>query len=216
MCAQTRGLLHSQGLDGLQLGFRLCAKLLHSFPDIFPAKPKQRENALTWLTDNIQNRLDAAEDSQNLGEVNKQLEAFIEAVQERMNPGVNPLHKLASGVREQLERLGQTGGGDSEGSKTDRHETVAGPDSSEEASYRATPGATAGAIANRAQAFQQLEKVAQFLEKTEPHSPVHMLLRKAVAWGRLSMQEVLAELLAEQNSAREHVWEMLGVKEEDK
>ncbi len=208
---------NTQGLEGLQLGFSLCVKLLQNFPDLFPVKPKQRENAINWLTDNIQSRLDDAADIENLLQVQTELDALVEVVQQRLSPEVNPLNKLVKRIRERVEQTGAIDGGEEgEGRKTGRQEAVVGPKT--ETAVTSAPASRSvpvGAIADRTQAFKQLEKIAVFLEKTEPHSPVHMLLRKAVAWGGLSMQEVLAELLADQNSAREHVWEMLGLKEED-
>jgi type VI secretion system protein ImpA len=52
-----------------------------------------------------------------------------------------------------------------------------------------------GPIRSRAQAYQMLEQAAEYLMKTEPHSPTPYLVRRAVAWGGMSLGEVLQQLL---------------------
>ena len=43
------------------------------------------------------------------------------------------------------------------------------------------------AILSRAEAFQRLNEAADYLLRTEPHSPVPYLVRRAVTWGNLSL-----------------------------
>jgi type VI secretion system protein ImpA len=47
----------------------------------------------------------------------------------------------------------------------------------------------------RETAFKSIEAIAQFFEKTEPHSPVHCALRQVVRWGRMPLHSLLAELI---------------------
>jgi type VI secretion system protein ImpA len=49
----------------------------------------------------------------------------------------------------------------------------------------------------RESAFQTIERVAQFFERTEPHSPVYFALRQVVRWGRMPFPDLLAELIAD-------------------
>ena len=61
-----------------------------------------------------------------------------------------------------------------------------------------TPGAGNGVRqgpSNRAQAYDMIRMAADYLSRTEPHSPVPYLLRRALRWGSLSLQELLPELL---------------------
>ncbi|MEZ6136667.1 MAG: type VI secretion system protein TssA [Pirellulaceae bacterium] len=51
----------------------------------------------------------------------------------------------------------------------------------------------------REQAFQAIEKIAQFFERTEPHTPVYFALRQAVRWGRMPLPDLLAELIDDHN-----------------
>jgi type VI secretion system protein ImpA len=51
------------------------------------------------------------------------------------------------------------------------------------------------AIRTRAEAFQRLAEVAEYLERTEPHSPVPRLVRRAIAWGGMNLADLLADLV---------------------
>lgn len=65
-------------------------------------------------------------------------------------------------------------------------------------------------IKSREEAFVLLEAVAGYLMRTEPHSPVPYLVRRAVAWGDMSFAELLAQFIS--NPAElEHMYNFLGV-----
>lgn len=68
----------------------------------------------------------------------------------------------------------------------------------------------------RDSAFQTIERVAQFFEKTEPHSPVHYALRQVVRWGKMPLPDLLAELV-EDGSVMEALRKRVGfpVKQEE-
>ena len=67
------------------------------------------------------------------------------------------------------------------------------------------------AVTSRAQAYQQLGAAADYLMRTEPHSPVPYLVRRAVSWGNLSLAELLEELLAK-NADLPTLYTLLGIK----
>jgi type VI secretion system protein ImpA len=50
----------------------------------------------------------------------------------------------------------------------------------------------------REQAYMALESIADFLHKTEPHSPTPYLIRRAVNWGRMPLPELMAEVIREE------------------
>ena len=58
----------------------------------------------------------------------------------------------------------------------------------------------AAQISNREDAFKQLLKVADFFRKTEPHSPISYTLDDLVRRGRLSLPELLAELIRDEST----------------
>jgi type VI secretion system protein ImpA len=53
-------------------------------------------------------------------------------------------------------------------------------------------------VRTRAEAYEALEKLADFLEKTEPHSPTPYLIRRAVNWGRLPLPKLMEEIMREE------------------
>jgi type VI secretion system protein ImpA len=69
----------------------------------------------------------------------------------------------------------------------------------------------AGAIANREEALRQLERIAEFFRKTEPHSPLAYTLTDAARRGRLSLPELLAEVLTDE-TARTAMLTALGIR----
>jgi len=50
-------------------------------------------------------------------------------------------------------------------------------------------------IRTRAEAYRRLAEAADFLARTEPHSPVPFLVRRAIGWGGLSLEQLLPELV---------------------
>lgn len=99
------------------------------------------------------------------------------------------------------------------------------PEAAAEGEAAAAPGAGNGAgapaaggaaqvsaqIASREDAFRQLTKVAEFFRKTEPHSPISYTLDDAVRRGKLSLPELLAELIRDQ-ATREDFLARAGIR----
>lgn len=69
----------------------------------------------------------------------------------------------------------------------------------------------ADTISSRAEAYRRLNQAADFLLRTEPHSPVPYLVQRAVSWGNLSLAELLQELL-QKNADLPTVYALLGIK----
>jgi type VI secretion system protein ImpA len=73
-------------------------------------------------------------------------------------------------------------------------------------------GPVSGTISSRSEAFCRLAEAADFLLRTEPHSPVPYLVRRAVSWGGLSLAELLQELL-QKNADLPTLYTLLGIKQ---
>lgn len=71
--------------------------------------------------------------------------------------------------------------------------------------------ARTGAIASRSEAYLRLSEAADYLMRTEPHSPVPYLVRRAVSWGNMSLSELLQELL-QKNADLPTIYALLGIK----
>jgi type VI secretion system protein ImpA len=64
-------------------------------------------------------------------------------------------------------------------------------------------GVAASRVQTREEAFRALLQVSDYFRRTEPHSPVSYALEQAVRWGRMTLPELLAELIEDQGSRRE-------------
>lgn len=70
-------------------------------------------------------------------------------------------------------------------------------------------------IRSRAEAYRRLSEAADYLLRTEPHSPAPYLVRRAIAWGGMSLVELLAELMGGNNDLKT-VYHLLGIRESQK
>lgn len=73
------------------------------------------------------------------------------------------------------------------------------------------PGGPRGPLASREDAFRQLESVAEFFRRTEPHSPLSYSLEQAIRWGRMSLPDLLAEVVPDE-AARYMMFRLTGIK----
>lgn len=62
----------------------------------------------------------------------------------------------------------------------------------------------------RDEAYRQLLIIADYLARTEPHSPVPYLIRRGVEWGNKPLRDLLGELINSDAEAR-RLWTLLGV-----
>lgn len=63
---------------------------------------------------------------------------------------------------------------------------------------------------SREEAYRQLQLIADYLAKTEPHSPVPYLIYRSVEWGNKPLRDLLAELISSDAEARK-LWTLMGV-----
>lgn len=76
-------------------------------------------------------------------------------------------------------------------------------------------GGGGGALRDRAAALRQLAAVAEFFQKTEPHSPISYLVQRAAKWGEMPLDEWLQEVIKNPGVLGE-VRETLGIKTDNK
>ncbi|HMB08198.1 MAG TPA: hypothetical protein VKP69_31265, partial [Isosphaeraceae bacterium] len=75
----------------------------------------------------------------------------------------------------------------------------------------AAPGVPVDVIQNREDAFRALLKVADYFRHAEPHSIVSYALEQVVHWGRLSLPELLTELIPDE-APRKNIFKQVGIK----
>jgi|HubBroStandDraft_1064217.scaffolds.fasta_scaffold03289_4 type VI secretion system protein ImpA len=71
------------------------------------------------------------------------------------------------------------------------------------------PAGSEGAIRSREDAYRRLGEVAEYLFRTEPHSPTPYLVQRAVTWGRMPLHELLPELARRGDLTQ--LFELLGL-----
>lgn len=71
--------------------------------------------------------------------------------------------------------------------------------------------ASDGPIRTRAEAYQMLTEAADFLARTEPHSPTPYLVRRAIAWGAMSLEQLLPELVTNRSDLSE-IYRLLNLR----
>lgn len=88
---------------------------------------------------------------------------------------------------------------------------VSGPSSARiEPTFGAATELADGPIRSREQGIRQLQEIASFFRRTEPHSPVAYLAEKAAKWGSMPLHEWLRTVVKD-DSALLRMEELLGV-----
>ena len=59
-------------------------------------------------------------------------------------------------------------------------------------------GSATGAIQNRRDALKRLADVADFFQKTEPHSPISYIVQRAVKWGNMPLESWLQDVIKDE------------------
>ena len=88
-------------------------------------------------------------------------------------------------------------------------------DESEEAAADSDADGTQPAVGKRGiqtreDAFKTLMDVAHFFKKAEPHSPVPYALEQVVRWGKMSLPDLLTELIRD-SSSRDDMFRQVGI-----
>lgn len=132
-------------------------------------------------------------------------------------PSIRALRDLLDRIGDILERaIGERGL-----NAPDQPEPDASPEPAEETQYMTdteTPAAAAvasGPITSRAEAYARLTDVAEYLMRTEPHSPVPYLIRRAVLWGNMSFADLMAQLMKDGGDIN-RAFSLLGLDQMDK
>ena len=60
-----------------------------------------------------------------------------------------------------------------------------------------------GPIRSRAEAYRRLSEAADYLLRTEPHSPTPYLVKRAVEWGSMSLPELLQQIVRNEGEMNE-------------
>lgn len=158
-----------------------------------------------------------------LRELRDALEGLCRALDEKLGEPYGLLRQLRSVTQEIAVLVDQISGASApsqshedpgaQDEHTDSHAAAADGelDHADSAAEVGGRGRGAGPIRSRADAYQRLTEAADFLMRTEPHSPAPYLVKRAVAWGNLTLVELLAEIVASQQDLAS-IYTLLGVR----
>ncbi len=145
------------------------------------------------------------------------LDAFLTGAVGRDAPSIRSLRDLLGRVESILDRaIGERGI-----DEQDQPEPEDQPEQGEETEAmtdtetQAGKTAASGPITSRADAYARLTEVADYLMRTEPHSPVPYLIRRAVMWGNMSFADVMAQLMKDGGDIN-RAFSLLGLDQMDK
>jgi len=128
----------------------------------------------------------------------KDLEAVIEAKFERNQmPGLTGLKKTLESVHGQAKKI-------LEAKRIEEPDEVVADEEGtvevgEDGVAVAKAGGVAGAIQSRRDALKRLGDIADFFQKTEPHSPVSYLVQRAVKWGNMPLENWLQDVIKDES-----------------
>jgi len=205
-------LFETHGDVGLQAGIEQMNQLMQTFwEELFPKRLRARSAAIQWMNERLPGPILAqpapsAGDLDLLRDCKQGLDELKTLVWDKLAdepPALGDLQRAVAGRLAPLERP-------DDDAVADAAEGGQGPASAPAAS------GPVGRIASRAQAFQRLQEVVDYLQATEPQSPVAYLIQRAINWRDQTLNDVLAELLQRRNSdALDSIRETLGIPEQN-
>ena len=146
------------------------------------------------------------QDARRLFLVSDQLDTLLDLKLRRDAPGLSPIKTLAGSVSALLSNLLEQRGPAPDGAPFPDAKLTDGKHKPGRNGDDAKPffnGLGFSNIRSRAQAYQVLSEAADFLVRTEPHSPVPYLVRRAISWGAMSLETLMTDLIRNSNDLSE-------------
>ena len=141
----------------------------------------------------------------------QQLEQTLSAAFGDAVPSLRKVRALLDRLAELIGRLGGMPSADAE-SEAEAEDTNPVPAAGQQAAGAAGVGGASGAL-TRESALRELDRIAEFFRRTEPHSPLAYTLEEAVRRGNMSLSELLAEVLPDL-TVRNDMLRRLGMRED--
>lgn len=182
------------------------ARNAHLSLDIFEAAAK--DTAKSYFAEGLRH----AERARN---AIKAVQALLDVRMGELSPAFGPTFDVLEDLSHFLQRqAGPTGNRTQEPSDGQVPGSVGQPASFNAGRIEPTFGdaieIAVGPIGSRDQAIRQLQEIASFFRRTEPHSPVAYLAEKAAKWGTMPLHEWLRTVVKD-DSALLRMEELLGV-----
>jgi type VI secretion system protein ImpA len=142
------------------------------------------------------------------------LDKMMDQKFDRQTPGLGDLKKTLENIRQVIDkvvkekRIAEPDAVEATGTSNEGESPA--QESAGSPGYGGSLGGTAGAIRGRVEALRRLGEVAEYFQKTEPHSPVAYLVQRAVKWGQMPLDKWLQEVIKD-STVLEHLRETLGM-----
>ncbi len=143
-------------------------------------------------------------------------QALDRIIDTRFGSEAPSLRRVTTLLERMVEIVGRLGGGpakteiDDAGANTASTSDGAGAGA---AGAGVSAGGARGALSTREDALRELDRIADYFRRTEPHSPLAYTLDEAVRRGRMSLSELLAEVLPDA-AVRNEMVQRLGMRAE--
>ena len=167
------------------------------------AELAQCMQAATGLEQVMREKL--GEDSPGLTRIKDVLDSIVKVVREF--GGVSAPAPEAAGTS----KSGRQAGDENTPAGNREEQPMAEQQPAENASARDEGQPNAGAIRSREEAYRRLSDAADYLLRTEPHSPTPYLVMRAVAWGGMPLNELLQELVNSEGDLKQ-LYTLLGMR----
>jgi len=129
----------------------------------------------------------------------RNLNRVIEEKYDRnQTPGLSAFQKSLDTVHTQIKKL-------LDQKRAEEPDPIEPEETAEVSSDGSTAGAVAGvgsptgAIQNRRDALRRLADIADYFQKTEPHSPLSYLINRAVKWGNMPLESWLKDVIKDES-----------------
>src|SRR5690606_27937950 len=109
-------------------------------------------------------------------------------------PAVTPFRTALEEIEALLRRMVKDKGGFAEAA-----EPVAGAPADTPHTSGNGQAASSGPIQSREDAFRRLGEVSAYLRRTEPQSPVPLLIDRAITWGRMPFEQLVREMIKDES-----------------
>ncbi len=163
--------------------------------------PERMESVLTGLADSLS----------ELEELNKTCE---ENFQED-SPYLLDLRNLLEDIQQYLVQFqSSSAGAAAPDLAVPQPDTLPGSQAASMATPVAGNAGSAGPISSRDEAYRRLREVAEYLRRTEPHSPVPPLLDRAVRWGNMTFEKLFEDVVKNKD-AQIQTRDLLGLEAEN-
>jgi type VI secretion system protein ImpA len=138
---------------------------------------------------------------QRIFQVAEQLDSLLDNKLKRDAPGLSPIKTLAGSIAGFLSNVLELRGELSEYQLAEASTAAPGAPAEEQAA--SSDALVFAKVRSRAQAYQLLSEAAEYLLRTEPHSPVPFLVRRAISWGTMPLETLMGELVRTPNDLSE-------------